>query len=221
MPIKKVILEYENQVRRKEKEIADIREHILRLKGQLTLSEGEVKMLMLDLFSGKGGASQAMRERGWDIITVDINPDFEPDICTDITTFHYSGPVPDLIWASPPCIEFSKASLPASWACNMIPAEPDINLMLAAKRIIDDVKPRWWVIENVRGAVSWFIPILGPVRKKSGSRYLWGEFPIFDCDPGYGKWRLPPSRDRAAIRSMIPRQLSKALSIAVESSEER
>jgi len=39
MPIKKVILEYENQVRRKEKEIADIREHILRLKGQLTLSE--------------------------------------------------------------------------------------------------------------------------------------------------------------------------------------
>ena len=57
MPIKKVILEYENQVRRKEKEIADIREHILRLKGQLTLSEGEVKMLMLDLFSGKGGAS--------------------------------------------------------------------------------------------------------------------------------------------------------------------
>jgi len=171
---------------------------------------------MLDLFSGLGGASQAMKERGWDVITVDVNPDFNPDICTDISTYHYEGPTPDLIWASPPCIEFSKASLPKSWACNRVPAVPDVTLMLAAKRIIEEVDPQWWVIENVRGAVKYFKPFLGNYQKKSGSRYLWGNFPIFDCDPGYGKWRLQPTKDRSAIRSLIPRQVSVALAKAIE-----
>lgn len=173
-------------------------------------------MLMLDLFAGKGGASQAMNERGWKVITVDINPDFKPDIIADISTFKYEGPIPDLIWASPPCIEFSKDSLPKSWACNIVPAKPDISLMLAAKRIIEEVNPRWWIIENVRGAVKHFKPHLGNYQKKTGSRYLWGYFPIFDCNPGYGKWRLPPSNERAAIRSLIPRQVSLALALAVE-----
>lgn len=174
-------------------------------------------MLMLDLCCGLGGASKAMRERGWDVITVDIVPEFNPSIVADLRTFHYSGPCPDLVWASPPCQEFSRYSLPESWACNRGgKTEPDLSLMLAAKRIIDEVNPRWWVIENVRGAVPFFEPHLGPVRKRSGSRYLWGEFPPFDCDPGYGKWRLPPSPDRAAKRSEIPRQLSLALCQAVE-----
>ena len=37
-------------------------------------------MLMLDLCSGLGGASKAMKERGWDVITVDVNPEFSPDV---------------------------------------------------------------------------------------------------------------------------------------------
>lgn len=75
-------------------------------------------MLMLDLCCGLGGASKAMKERGWDVITVDIDPEFNPTIVADLRTFHYSGPRPDLVWASPPCTEFSKYSMPESWACN-------------------------------------------------------------------------------------------------------
>ncbi|MDD2329020.1 MAG: DNA cytosine methyltransferase [bacterium] len=174
-------------------------------------------MLMLDLCCGLGGASKAMRERGWDVITVDIVPEFNPSIVADLRTFHYSGPRPDLVWASPPCQEFSRWSLPESWACNRGgKQEPDVSLMLAAMRVIEEVKPRWWIIENVRGAVPFFEPHLGPVRKRSGSRYLWGEFPPFDCEPGFGKEKLPPSRDRPALRSIIPKQLSTALCRAVE-----
>lgn len=179
-------------------------------------------MRMLDLFSGLGGASQAMRERGWKVTTVDINPDFHPDIVADITTYHHPGPVPDLVWASPPCTEFSKKSLPASWACNRGKhKEPDLSLALATMRIIQEINPRWWVVENVRGAVPYLVPIFGPVVKRCGSRYLWGNFPICDPTPGYGKFRLPPSKDRAAIRSLIPRQISQAIAQAVEVSVNR
>jgi hypothetical protein len=175
--------------------------------------------IILDLFSGLEGASRAFKERGWDVITVDINDSFEPDICCDIVHFSYPGswPKPDLIWASPPCTEFSRRSLPASWACNGGKyKEPDMSLLDATIRIIKEAKPRYWVIENVSGAIRYFKPYLGSYQKKVGSRYLWGQFPIFDCDPGYGKWRLPPSSDRAARRSLIPYQISKALCMAIE-----
>jgi hypothetical protein len=177
-----------------------------------------MSMLMLDLFSGLGGASKAMKERGWEVITVDIIPAFNPTIISDIRDFHYAGLRPDLIWASPPCVEFSKASFPMSWACNRNhPPAPDVGLMLAAKRIIEEAKPRYWVIENVRGARPFFEPILGAPRKITGSRVLWGHFPIFDCDPAGGdKWRLPPSEDRAAKRALIPHQVSRALALAIE-----
>lgn len=174
-------------------------------------------MLMLDLFSGLGGASKAMKERGWEVITVDNNPKFNPDICIDIREYHYSGPTPDLIWASPPCTEYSKMSLPKSWACNGgTHKEPDHSLALATLRIITEVRPKWWIVENVRGAIPYFSTIFGPVQKRCGSRILWGKFPICDPAPGYGKWRLPPSPDREALRSIIPEQISRAVCIACE-----
>jgi hypothetical protein len=165
-------------------------------------------MLMLDLFSGLGGASRAMKERGWQVITLEIDPKFSPTLCMDISDYHPPGFLigdVDLVWASPPCQEFSKSSLPPSWACNRTPPCPDVGLMLQAKRVIEETRPRFWVIENVRGA-----------RKVVGSRYLWGDFPIFDTPPVHGKWRLPPSEDRAAKRSLIPPGISRALALAIE-----
>lgn len=172
---------------------------------------------MLDLFAGLGGASQAMKDRGWKVITVEIDPCFHPDIIADITTFHYYGPTPDLIWASPECTEFTRASLPASWACNKNgKPDPDMAQVEAAIRIIEEVKPRWWIIENVRGAVPYFKPRLGPPAKRSGSRYLWGCFPPFDCRPEYGKEKIGPCENRHNIRSVIPYQLSLALCLSIE-----
>lgn len=174
-------------------------------------------MLMLDLFSGMGGASKAMKDVGWEVITVDNNPDFKPGIIADITQYHYSGPTPDLIWASPPCTEFSKRALPPTWKCNAGQhKEPDMSCVIATKRIIDEVNPRYWIIENVQGAVKYLNPIFGHYIKKCGSRYLWGVFPICDPAPGYGKWRLSQSKDRAALRSIIPIQISKAVRIGCE-----
>ena len=168
-------------------------------------------MLMLDLFAGMKGASAAMKERGWTVITVDNNPSLNPDIVADISQYHYEGPTPDLIWASPPCTEFTKLTFP--WLRES--ARPDTSLAMETKRIITETNPRYWVVENVRGSVPYFSPIFGRLQKKSGNRYLWGNFPIFDCTPLYGKrhgWKS------AAQRAKIPYSLSLSLCLSVERS---
>ena len=179
---------------------------------------------MLDLCCGKKGASQAFTD--WDVVTVDIDPKFNPDIVADINDLHLDGTF-DLIWASPKCTDYSKRSLPASWKCNGGKhQEPDMRLFLNCYRIIRYLNPRWWIIENVVGAVGYFSLVLRDVcapgkdyTKHVGSRYLWGEFPMFDTSHKFGKWKLSPTADRAEIRSEIPKGLSRALCMACEQHE--
>jgi len=179
-------------------------------------------MKFLDLCSGREGVSKEFRKAGWDVTTVDINPKFNPDIVADINNLHLESPGEyHFIWASPDCREYSKAGMPVSWACNGGKRTlPDMRLFLNCYRIIRYLKPRWWIIENVVSAEPYFKLVLGnPGQKRSyakhvGSRYLWGEFPIFDTSPKHGKWRLPPTADRVEIRSEIPAGLAKALCMA-------
>jgi len=165
---------------------------------------------VLDLFSGMGGWSQAFRERGHDVVTVDIEERFNPTTVADLSTWEPDGHY-DVILASPPCIEFSKASMP--WYEDI---EPDMTLLKSTLRIIEKVKPTYWVIENVRGAVPYFEEYLGRPKARFGSRYLWGEFPILWAPHEYGKTQRFPSTDRSALRAQIPRSLSIAMCRAME-----
>lgn len=169
-------------------------------------------MLMLDLGSGLKGASQAMKARGWDVLTVDINPGFEPDIVADLRQWSYIGPRPDLVWCSPPCDEFAREFMPWSKTGNT----PDLSIVLACKRIINECQPRYWVIENVKGAISWLRPILGNYRVCYGPFFLWGFFPV----PGDFRLRARKkesySSKARAERAMIPAQLSNGLALAIE-----
>jgi hypothetical protein len=162
---------------------------------------------MLDLCSGLGGASAAMKKRAWDVVTTDINPDFKPDIVADIQDWSWTGPRPHLIWASPPCTQFSRESMP--WSRTGQP--PDMSLINACKRIINECAPLYWIIENVKGAV----PHLGQPSAIYGPFYLWGFFPPlgqFQLEhrkqsfPGYAK----------AERAKIPYRLSLAVALACE-----
>ena len=171
-------------------------------------------MKVLDLFSGLGGFSQAFKDRGHQVTTIDINKEFNPDICKDImklTKKDFKGYNCDIVLASPPCIEFSKSCMPKSWKSVQKGCNPDTLLLQKTLKIIYWIDPKYWVIENVGGARPYFYPFLGKPVKKIGSRYLWGNFPIIDVKPHYGKWKLPPSDDRSALRSLIPYGLSLAL----------
>jgi hypothetical protein len=170
-------------------------------------------MLMLDLFSGLGGASQAMRDRFWQVVRVDLDPRFSPDIVADVRDFCWDGERPDLIWASPPCTEFAREFMPWSRTGR----EPDLSLVEATIRIVEETKPRFWILENVRGATRWLDPILGKPRAIIGPYFLWGFFPPL---PGVylngrrKKESLPSSA--AAERAKIPYELSLAVADACE-----
>jgi hypothetical protein len=56
---------------------------------------------------------QAFSARGWDVVSVDINPKARPAICCDLLELTAEqctkwGPI-DFVWASPPCTHYSRA----------------------------------------------------------------------------------------------------------------
>lgn len=166
-------------------------------------------LLMLDLFSGLGGASQCMRRRGWDVVTLDNDPRFDCDITTDIRSWSWSGARPDLVWGSPPCTEFSRESMP--WC--RTGKTPDLSLVESYHRIVGECKPRFWILENVRGAV----PFLGKPAAVFFPFYLWGFFPPLGSVRLVMKKKESYSSKQQAERAMIP----EALSLRVAESLER
>ena len=171
--------------------------------------------LMYDLGAGLKGASGAMKQRGWDVVTLDIDPKFGCDITADVRSWHYSaaGRRPDLLWFSMPCDEFSREFMPWCRTGNT----PDLSLVLACLRIRDEMQPHNWLCENVRGAIEYFRPIMGPYIYHAGPFFLWGKCPpiggvnmrSFRKKESYGSGE--PEK-----RAMIPYNLSVAVAVAVE-----
>ena len=164
----------------------------------------------LDLFCGLKGASAAWLDRGWSVLTVDIESRFEPDVVADLMDWHYDGPPVDLLWASPPCTEFSKLDKP--WFPDA-DKPPDMALVLATLRLVGEIEPRFWIIENVRGLQRWF----GRAPARFGSFYLWGWYPPIPA-PRAADWLF---KDIHHVRSprkraKIPYGLSDAVARGVE-----
>ena len=117
-------------------------------------------MNVLELFSGTESFSVAARLIGHDTFTSDYESSFKPDYAVDILKFDTSK-IPfklDIIWASPPCETFSVASLGHHWTGGKgayIPkTEASIKGQEYVKKaiaIINEMKPKYWVIENPRG----------------------------------------------------------------------
>ena len=178
--------------------------------------KGEI-MIVLDLYCGLGGWAVGFLEAGHRVIGYDI-VDFSKEYpgwfvkadLLDYTNF----PCADVIVASPPCTDFSKAAFLQTWkSVQRFP--PDIEtgkkLFNRVYEIVDLVKPKYYIIENVRGAQKF----MGKARMHIGSRYFWGNFPEFSVENDldiYGKWKMPPSDSRSVLRSKIPLSIFRAFS---------
>ena len=131
-------------------------------------------MKVLDLFSGGKSLKKPCIDMGFEYYSVDIDNKLMPDLVADIGTL--SAPdiqlSPDIIWASPPCTCFSVASIGVHWEKingNLLPktteAKNAISLILNTLKLIGEINPKYWFIENPRGALrKMFFMELLPIR---------------------------------------------------------
>lgn len=183
--------------------------------------------LMVDFFSGFGGASEAfVRDPSWTVLRYDNNPELRDvpltimaDLLHDEVRIRHNI---DLFWASPECREFSEAyAAPGSIAKrNGEEFQPCMKQINKCIEFIEKNKPTHWVIENVKGAVPYFKELLGEPRQIIGGAYLWGNFPYIHTPKGW-KHIKPDAWSnthlRYNIRSKIPIEISRGLLTAIES----
>jgi len=187
-------------------------------------------MRMLDVCSGLGGASQPMMDQGWEVVRLENNPllqDVPNTAMVDILDLDLglleSDKEVDLVWCSPPCTEFSLAYLsPGSIAArNGEVFDPNMDLLHRCVEIIEFIKPRYWVIENVRGAIKHFEPQLGSPRSIFGSFVLWGNFPYVTLPRDFQHSKVMNDKHssnplRSNWRALIPYPLADGFRIAIE-----
>jgi len=148
-------------------------------------------MRIIDLFCGLKGWSQAFEQEDNEIITVDILEKFRPTIVADIMhltakDFKQFGRF-DAILASPPCNCFSVASVYRHWKDGK-PKDEDtvkaIELVKHTLKLIEDLNPKWWILENPTGMLRKVIGL--PAYQISQCQYgrsvmkptdLWGRLP--------------------------------------------
>ncbi len=114
-------------------------------------------MNTLELFAGSRSFSKVAEKLGHNVYTTD-NQEFENinQVC-DIFDFDCSKVPyqPDIIWASPPCTSFSVASIGHHWNKDNTPktkkAELGVAIVKKTIEIIEQLRPKYWFIENPRG----------------------------------------------------------------------
>jgi len=181
--------------------------------------------LMLDLFSGLGGASQAfMDSPEWAVLRYDNDPTLSNVAATticDLTQYKIECRHKiELIWASPPCDEFSMgfhAPKPTAQRRGET-YQPNLTLAKRGIEIIEELKPEFWVLENVVGSIKDLEPLLGEPRQIIGPFVLWGNFPLIHTPRDYlptKKTDLWPSENRKQLRSKVPYAISEGLFHAI------
>jgi len=119
-------------------------------------------MRVLELFSGTGSVGKICKERGWEVVSLDLK---NADINTNILDWDYTVyPIGhfDIIWASPPCDTFSQ--LRNTWIgrklrchngaiCTKELLQHDMDtigipILRKTEEIIDYFQPRSYFMEN-------------------------------------------------------------------------
>ena len=160
----------------------------------------------VELWAGDSTGLEAARIRGDVVVTVDIDPKFNPDICADIldvsvcdiyAALMAKGWTTDqrifYVWSSPDCSVFSVAGFHAGHfkdgKAQTEKARAMVLRHLHSLALIEDLAPLFWTVENPVGllrTMKWMKPyhrdtvtycVYGDARMKPTD--LWGGFPYY------------------------------------------
>lgn len=129
-------------------------------------------MKLLELFSGTQSVSRAV---SFDtVVSVDILKKSNPTHCVDIMVWDFTMYAPgyfDVVWASPPCTEYSKAK-----SRGVRDLESANRMVVRTLEVIAYFQPKLWFIEN---------PQTGLLKRQP----FMARLPFFDvdyCQYGFG-----------------------------------
>lgn len=115
-------------------------------------------MQTVELFCGTKSFSNVAARLGHSTFTLDNDPRCRPDLAINVLALDARELPrrPEMLWASPPCEAFSVAAIGHNWDVEHRQPKSErarvaIAIVEKTLRIIREVAPRWWFIENPRG----------------------------------------------------------------------
>lgn len=168
--------------------------------------------IILDLCGGTGAWSKPYADAGYDVRVITL-PEHDVRLYQPPDNVHG-------ILAAPPCTMFASSG--ARWKRTDEQMIDALSIVDACLRIIWKCEPEWWALENPVGKlVRWLgKPVMyfnpcdygDPYTKKT---CLWGVFYFPDKNPVEPEkknriHRMPPSSERAKLRSITPPGFSRA-----------
>jgi hypothetical protein len=168
-----------------------------------------VSLIIFDLFSGTGSATQAFKEAQQKVYTFELDTYFAADENVDVfdLTVDYLREVygqPDFVWASPPCTAFSVASMGHHWqsgGLNPVPktqaAIESQELVAHTRKLLEGLNPQFgFLLENPRGMLR-KLPVVKDLQRQS----------VTYCQ--YGDTRMKPTDLWGTVPNWTPRPMCK------------